>query len=159
MPFNQDFGPLNLAMVHRYTRELARLLQVREFNAKNMYRMTNIRITGSFTTARAAQISSPTQPSSWARSWSSFLKCHQLKHLKRSRRIKINLYLLEMPPRVTVTMSALYWTVFKDWSKGLEWSGMTLRHSMSKSTSTMRELTMAISIGLFLGNSQHLWDH
>lgn len=28
MPFNQDFGPLNLAMVHRYTRELARLLQV-----------------------------------------------------------------------------------------------------------------------------------
>ena len=28
MPFNQDFGPLNLAMVHRYARELARLLQV-----------------------------------------------------------------------------------------------------------------------------------
>lgn len=26
MPFNNDFGPLNLAMVHRYTRELARLL-------------------------------------------------------------------------------------------------------------------------------------
>ena len=28
MPFNMDFGPLNLAMVHRYSRELARLLQV-----------------------------------------------------------------------------------------------------------------------------------
>ena len=25
-PFNMDFGPLNLAMVHRYCRELARLL-------------------------------------------------------------------------------------------------------------------------------------
>lgn len=35
MPFNQDFGPLNLAMVHRYTRELARLLQVRETRIKS----------------------------------------------------------------------------------------------------------------------------
>ena len=26
-PFNKDFGPLNLAMVHRYSRELARLLK------------------------------------------------------------------------------------------------------------------------------------
>jgi len=26
-PFNKDFGPLNLAMVHRYARELARLLK------------------------------------------------------------------------------------------------------------------------------------
>ena len=25
MPFNKDFGPLNLAMVHRYCRELAKL--------------------------------------------------------------------------------------------------------------------------------------
>ena len=30
MPFNQDFGPLNLAMVHRYCRELSRLLSVSE---------------------------------------------------------------------------------------------------------------------------------
>lgn len=27
MPFNQDFGPLNLANVHRYCRELSKLLQ------------------------------------------------------------------------------------------------------------------------------------
>ena len=26
MPFNKDFGPLNLAMVHRYCRELTKLL-------------------------------------------------------------------------------------------------------------------------------------
>jgi hypothetical protein len=128
-------------------------------NLQDYFRMTNTRITGSFTTARAALISSPTQPFSWARSWSSCLRFHQLKHLKRSRHIRINLYLSEMPPRETVTMSALYCTVSKGWSKGLEWSGMTSRHSMSKSTSTMRELTMAISIGLFLGNLQHLWDH
>ena len=28
MPFNKDFGPLNLAMVHRYCRELAKLYKV-----------------------------------------------------------------------------------------------------------------------------------
>lgn len=27
LPFNNDFGPLNLAMVHRYCRELARLMK------------------------------------------------------------------------------------------------------------------------------------
>lgn len=27
MPFNADFGPLNLANVHRYCRELSKLLQ------------------------------------------------------------------------------------------------------------------------------------
>ena len=30
-PFNKDFGPLNLAMVHRYCRELAKLLEKNEF--------------------------------------------------------------------------------------------------------------------------------
>lgn len=31
MPFNKDFGPLNLAMVHRYARELARLLRDKNY--------------------------------------------------------------------------------------------------------------------------------
>lgn len=31
MPFNRDFGPLNLAMVHRFCRELAKLLQSDSF--------------------------------------------------------------------------------------------------------------------------------
>ena len=30
-PFNKDFGPLNLAMVHRYARELARLLKDKNY--------------------------------------------------------------------------------------------------------------------------------
>jgi len=30
-PFNKDFGPLNLAMVHRYCRELSKLLEKNEF--------------------------------------------------------------------------------------------------------------------------------
>ena len=30
-PFNKDFGPLNLAMVHRYSRELARLLRDKSY--------------------------------------------------------------------------------------------------------------------------------
>jgi len=30
-PFNKDFGPLNLAMVHRYCRELSKLLEKPEF--------------------------------------------------------------------------------------------------------------------------------
>jgi hypothetical protein len=30
-PFNKDFGPLNLAMVHRYVRELQRLLKDEKF--------------------------------------------------------------------------------------------------------------------------------
>jgi len=30
-PFNKDFGPLNLAMVHRYSRELARLLRDKNY--------------------------------------------------------------------------------------------------------------------------------
>ena len=31
-PFNKDFGPLNLAMVHRYCRELARLLRDKNYS-------------------------------------------------------------------------------------------------------------------------------
>lgn len=31
MPFNKDFGPLNLSMVHRYCRELAKLLNGNQF--------------------------------------------------------------------------------------------------------------------------------
>ena len=34
MPFNKDFGPLNLAMVHRYCRELAKLLDGPTFQGK-----------------------------------------------------------------------------------------------------------------------------
>ena len=31
-PFNKDFGPLNLAMVHRFARELARLLKDKNYS-------------------------------------------------------------------------------------------------------------------------------
>jgi hypothetical protein len=31
MPFNKDFGPLNLAMVHRYCRELNKLLKTPDY--------------------------------------------------------------------------------------------------------------------------------
>lgn len=31
MPFNKDFGPLNIAMVHRYCRELNKLLQQKDY--------------------------------------------------------------------------------------------------------------------------------
>ena len=31
-PFNKDFGPLNLAMVHRFSRELARLLKDKNYS-------------------------------------------------------------------------------------------------------------------------------
>jgi hypothetical protein len=30
-PFNKDFGPLNLAMVHRFSRELARLIKDKNY--------------------------------------------------------------------------------------------------------------------------------
>lgn len=35
MPFNSDFGPLNLAMVHRYCRELDKLLKSPAYNEKH----------------------------------------------------------------------------------------------------------------------------
>jgi hypothetical protein len=31
MPFNKDFGPLNLSMTHRYCRELQKLLKSDSF--------------------------------------------------------------------------------------------------------------------------------
>lgn len=34
MPFNKDFGPLNLAMVHRFCRELSKLLQNQQFKGE-----------------------------------------------------------------------------------------------------------------------------
>jgi cell division cycle 14 len=37
MPFNSDFGPLNLAHVHRYCRELARLLNDQKFEASRIF--------------------------------------------------------------------------------------------------------------------------
>ena len=37
MPFNQDFGPLNLAHVHRYCRELARLLSDQKFEKSRIF--------------------------------------------------------------------------------------------------------------------------
>lgn len=36
-PFNKDFGPLNLAMVHRYSRELARLLRDKNYNENRIF--------------------------------------------------------------------------------------------------------------------------
>mmetsp|Transcript_62516 Transcript_62516/g.86387 ORF Transcript_62516/g.86387 Transcript_62516/m.86387 type:complete len:124 (+) Transcript_62516:52-423(+) len=36
-PFNMDFGPLNLAMVHRYCRELARLLNDANFQNNRVF--------------------------------------------------------------------------------------------------------------------------
>ena len=37
MPFNKDFGPLNLAMVHRYARELARLLRDKNYQDNRVF--------------------------------------------------------------------------------------------------------------------------
>ena len=37
MPFNKDFGPLNLAMVHRYSRELARLLRDKNYEDNRVF--------------------------------------------------------------------------------------------------------------------------
>ena len=36
-PFNKDFGPLNLAMVHRYSRELARLLRDKNYSENRIF--------------------------------------------------------------------------------------------------------------------------
>ena len=36
-PFNKDFGPLNLAMVHRYSRELARLLRDNNYGENRIF--------------------------------------------------------------------------------------------------------------------------
>lgn len=36
-PFNKDFGPLNLAMVHRYSRELARLLRDNNYSENKIF--------------------------------------------------------------------------------------------------------------------------
>jgi hypothetical protein len=36
-PFNKDFGPLNLAMVHRYSRELARLLRDNNYSENRIF--------------------------------------------------------------------------------------------------------------------------
>jgi len=36
-PFNKDFGPLNLAMVHRYSRELARLLKDKSYQDNRVF--------------------------------------------------------------------------------------------------------------------------
>jgi hypothetical protein len=36
-PFNKDFGPLNLAMVHRYSRELARLLRDKSYQDNRVF--------------------------------------------------------------------------------------------------------------------------
>ena len=35
MPFNKDFGPLNLAMTHRYCRELQKLLKSDSFQGQS----------------------------------------------------------------------------------------------------------------------------
>ena len=35
--FNKDFGPLNLAMVHRYSRELARLLRDKNYSNNRIF--------------------------------------------------------------------------------------------------------------------------
>jgi cell division cycle 14 len=36
-PFNKDFGPLNLAMVHRFSRELARLLRDKDYSSNRIF--------------------------------------------------------------------------------------------------------------------------
>jgi cell division cycle 14 len=36
-PFNKDFGPLNLAMVHRFSRELARLLKDKNYEKNRIF--------------------------------------------------------------------------------------------------------------------------
>jgi cell division cycle 14 len=53
MPFNKDFGPLNLAMVHRYCRELNKLLKTPDYQGKALvYHYTkatndNVKLTNS----------------------------------------------------------------------------------------------------------------
>lgn len=41
MPFNKDFGPLNLAMIHRFSRELARLLRDETYSASKVFHYCN----------------------------------------------------------------------------------------------------------------------
>jgi len=36
-PFNKDFGPLNLAMVHRFSRELKRLLNDKNYEGNRVF--------------------------------------------------------------------------------------------------------------------------
>ena len=36
MPFNKDFGPLNLAMTHRFCRELQKLLKIQMLSLRSM---------------------------------------------------------------------------------------------------------------------------
>jgi cell division cycle 14 len=40
-PFNKDFGPLNLAMVHRFARELARLLRDKNYENNRVFHYCN----------------------------------------------------------------------------------------------------------------------
>jgi len=40
-PFNKDFGPLNLAMVHRFSRELARLLRDKNYEKNRIFHYCN----------------------------------------------------------------------------------------------------------------------
>ena len=40
-PFNKDFGPLNLAMAHRFARELARLLNETKYQGSKVYHYCN----------------------------------------------------------------------------------------------------------------------
>lgn len=40
-PFNKDFGPLNLAMVHRFSRELARLLRDKSYAESRVFHYCN----------------------------------------------------------------------------------------------------------------------
>ena len=41
LPFNNDFGPLNLAMVHRYCRELARLMKDENYENCRIFHYVN----------------------------------------------------------------------------------------------------------------------
>jgi cell division cycle 14 len=45
-PFNKDFGPLNLAMVHRYCRELARLLKDGSYDSNKIFHYCSSREPG-----------------------------------------------------------------------------------------------------------------
>ena len=45
-PFNKDFGPLNLAMVHRYSRELARLLRDQNYQENRIFHYCSSRDPG-----------------------------------------------------------------------------------------------------------------
>lgn len=52
MPFNKDFGPLNLAMVHRFCRELAKLLNSSQFQSgAKIYHYTSSKDTRKMTNA------------------------------------------------------------------------------------------------------------